>query len=89
MADLLEEFRQAHLADGGGALEERRRAQAEEAVRQHAWSTLLERLAARPDVEALIQKVASDAAERRMAVSDAGAQVAARILDATRHDGPI
>lgn len=86
VADLLEEFRGAHLSVEGG-LEVRRRAQAEEAVREHAWSALLERLAAQPDVEALIRNVSGQAAERRLAMSQAGAQVASRILKAMQSSG--
>lgn len=78
VADTLDEFRQT--MEDAGALARRRHAQATLAVRAHAFAALLERLGEESDVEALVTALAAQTAEGSLAASQAGAQIAAKVL---------
>lgn len=77
VADLIDEF---------GRIDElvsdRRREHAALAVRHHAWASLLEELMRHESeaVETMMEEAVTEAAERRLAVTQAGRRVAQRIL---------
>ena len=78
VADCFEEF-QATMV-GAGALVRRREAQAAHAVREHALASLLERLGEEGEVEELVESLAVEAAEGRLAPSQAGSMIAQKVL---------
>ena len=75
---MLESFRET--MEGGGALVERREAQAERSVREHAWARLLELVEGEAAVDGLVRDLAAQAAQGRLAASQAGVRVAEEIV---------
>ena len=81
VADMLDEFHTS--MEMAGALRRRREAQAVVSVREHALAALLDRLGEEESVDALVNALAAETANGKLAASQAGTRIARSILGDT------